>query len=135
MSLSGIFARIVALIGAAAVLWRRLQGVPREAAWGSAPFVPAAKPQGSIPTLKMPTAQGWSDGQKPAVAPGLKVNAFAAGLVHPRWITVLPNGWFSPSMKVLRVSAMPSPSRSRSNVMRLALTPSAAARRIVTCIA
>ena len=70
MSLSGIFARIVALIGAAAVLWRRLQGVPHEPAWGSAPVVPAAKPQGSIPTLKMPTAQGWSDGQKPVAAPG-----------------------------------------------------------------
>src|SRR6202795_2692160 len=92
MSLSGIFARIVALIGAAALLWRRLQGVAPEPAWGSAPVVPAAKPQGSIPTLKMPTARGWSDGQKPVAAPGLKVNAFATGLKHPRWIHVLPNG-------------------------------------------
>src|SRR3984893_1018939 len=92
MSLSGIFARIVALIGAAAVLWRRLQGVPHEPAWGSAPVVPAAKPQGSIPTLKMPTARGWTDGQTPVVASGLKVNAFATGLKHPRWIHVLPNG-------------------------------------------
>jgi glucose/arabinose dehydrogenase len=92
MSLSSIFARIVALIGAVAVLWRRLQGVPQEPAWGSAPVVPAAKPQGAIPTLKMPTAKGWSEDQKPVVAPGLKVNAFAAGLKHPRWINVLPNG-------------------------------------------
>src|ERR1700674_566019 len=82
MSLSGIFARIVALIGAAAP----------EPAWGSAPVVPAAKPQGSIPTLKMPTARGWSDGQMPLAAPGLKVNAFSTGLKHPRWIHVLPNG-------------------------------------------
>src|SRR6201982_4263205 len=92
MSLSGIFARIVALIGAAALFWRRLQGVAPEPAWGSAPVVPAAKPQGSIPTLKMPTAKGWSDGQLPVAAPGLKVNAFATGLDHPRWINVLPNG-------------------------------------------
>src|ERR1700674_4163703 len=92
MSLSDIFARIVALIGAAALLWRRLQGAAPEPAWGSAPVVPAAKPQGSIPTLKMPTARGWSDGQKPVAAPGLKVNAFATGLKHPRWINVLPNG-------------------------------------------
>src|SRR5438132_11746068 len=92
MSFSGIFARIVALIGAAALLWRRLQGAAPEPAWGSAPVVPAAKPQGSIPTLKMPTARGWSDGQKPVAAPGLKVNAFATGLKHPRWIEVLPNG-------------------------------------------
>src|ERR1700676_1518239 len=92
MSLSGIFARIVALIGAAALLWRRLQGAAPKPAWGSAPVVPVAKPQGAIPTLKMPTARGWSDGQIPVAAPGLKVNAFATGLKHPRWIHVLPNG-------------------------------------------
>ena len=62
MSLSGIFARIVALIGAAALLWRRLQGAAPEPAWGSAPVVPVAKPQGAIPTLKMPTARGWTAG-------------------------------------------------------------------------
>src|SRR6266568_301462 len=60
MSLSGIFAQIVALIGGAA--------------------------------LKMPTARGWTAGQTPVAAPGLKVNAFATGLDHPRWINVLPNG-------------------------------------------
>ena len=92
MSLSGIFARIVALIGAATVAWRRLQGGQHVPAVGSAPTIPPAKPQGSIPTLKMPTAQGWAPGQTPVAAPGLKVNAFAAGLKHPRWIHVLPNG-------------------------------------------
>src|SRR6202045_3995898 len=92
MSLSGIFALIVALIGAAALLWRRLQGAAPEPAFGTAPVVPVAKPQGSIPTLKMPTARGWSNGQIPVAAPGLKVNAFATGLKHPRWIEVLPNG-------------------------------------------
>jgi len=92
MILSGIFARIVALIGAVAVQWRRLQGVPQQTAWGSAPVVPAAKPQGAIPTLKMPTARGWRAGEMPVAAPGLKVNAFATGLKHPRWIHVLPDG-------------------------------------------
>ena len=93
MSLSGIFARIVALIGAATVLWRRRrEGGEPEPAWGSTPAIPAAKPQGSVPTLKMPTARGWAQGQMPIAAPGLKVNAFAAGLKHPRWIHVLPNG-------------------------------------------
>src|ERR1700720_3935999 len=90
--MSGIFARIVALIGAAAVLWRRLQGGAHEPALGSTPAIPPAKPQGNIPTLKMPTARGWTQGQTPVAAPGLKVNAFAAGLKHPRWIHVLPNG-------------------------------------------
>jgi len=92
MSFSGVFARIVALIGGAALLWRRMQGAAPEPAWGSAPVIPEAKPQGAIPTLKMPTARGWSEGQKPQAAAGLKVNAFATGLDHPRWIDVLPNG-------------------------------------------
>jgi glucose/arabinose dehydrogenase len=92
MSLSGIFARIVALIGAAALAWRRLQEGAHEPAVGGAPAIPPAKPQGSIPTLKMPTARGWAPGQVPVAAPGLKVNAFAAGLDHPRWIYLLPNG-------------------------------------------
>lgn len=71
---------------------RRLKDGSHEPAWGAAPSIPAAKPQGSIPTLKMPTAQGWADGQTPIAAPGLKVNAFATGLDHPRWLHVLPNG-------------------------------------------
>src|ERR1700722_9639735 len=92
MSMSSIFARVVALVGAGALHWRRMQGTQPQAAWGSARVVPAAKPQGAIPTLKMPTARGWREGQRPVAAPGLKVNAFAAELEHPRWINVLPNG-------------------------------------------
>jgi len=92
MALYDVFARAVALVGAGAIRWRRLGGTVNTAAVGTAPQIPAARPQGSIPTLKMPTAQGWAAGQLPAAAPGLKVNAFAAGLKHPRWIQVLPNG-------------------------------------------
>src|SRR5690349_12035829 len=92
MNGSGIFAKIVALIGGAALAWRRVQGAVPEPAWGNAPMIPPARPQGAIPTLKMPTARGWSDGEIPVAAPGLKVNAFATGLDHPRWINVLPNG-------------------------------------------
>ncbi|MEY4753896.1 MAG: hypothetical protein RJA44_1571 [Pseudomonadota bacterium] len=92
MAFEEIFARAVALVGAGAVQWRRLQGEVRTQAVGATPEIPAAKPQGSIPTLKMPTARGWSPGQVPTAAPGLKANAYASGLKHPRWITVLPNG-------------------------------------------
>jgi hypothetical protein len=92
MSMSAIFAKFVALLGGIALQWRKLQGAAPEPAWGSAPVVPVAKPQGAIPTLKMPSARGWDDGQKPVAAPGLKVNAFATGLKHPRWIYVLPDG-------------------------------------------
>jgi glucose/arabinose dehydrogenase len=92
VSFSTLFARGVALIGGAALHMRRLTEGSPEPAWGSAPAIPAARPQGSIPTLKMPTAKGWEAGRTPIAAPGLKVNAFAGGLDHPRWIEVLPNG-------------------------------------------
>jgi len=92
MGLSDAFSRVVELIGAAAVVWRRQDGRTLAPAVGGNPTIPPAKAQGSIPTLKMPTAKGWSAGQTPNAAPGLKVNAFAAGLKHPRWICVLPNG-------------------------------------------
>jgi glucose/arabinose dehydrogenase len=92
MSLSGVFAQMVAVVGDAAIVWRRLQGSVQQQAVGATPTIPAARPQGRIPTLKMPTARGWAPGQKPVAAPGLKVNAFAADLKHPRWIHVLPNG-------------------------------------------
>ena len=93
MALHHVVARAVALVGAGAILWRRQRGgVQGTAAVGPAPQIPQAQPQGRIPTLKMPTAQGWAKGQLPTAAPGLAVNAFAAGLKHPRWIQVLPNG-------------------------------------------
>jgi glucose/arabinose dehydrogenase len=92
LSFSTVFARGVALIGGAALQMRRLRQGSPEPAWGSAPTIPEARQQGSIPTLKMPTARGWTEGQTPVAAPGLKVNAFATGLKHPRWIHALPNG-------------------------------------------
>ncbi|WP_428483631.1 PQQ-dependent sugar dehydrogenase [Rhodopila sp.] len=91
MNVSDMFSRVVALVGGAALLTRRWTDGSPEPAWGSAPAIPAARPQGNIPTLKMPTAQGWAQGQTPVAAPGLTVNAFATGLDHPRWIQVLPN--------------------------------------------
>ena len=92
MSFSSLFARLVAVVGGTALQYRRLTGGSPEPAWGAAPAIPDARPQGALPTLKMPTARGWDPGQLPAVAPGLKVNVFAAELDHPRWIEVLPNG-------------------------------------------
>ena len=83
MSQSSVFARMVALVGEAAIVWRRLQGSVQQQAIGATPTIPVAKPQGAIPTLKMPTARGWAPGQKPVAAGGLQVNAFASGLKHP----------------------------------------------------
>jgi glucose/arabinose dehydrogenase len=108
VSMAAIMAQIVALIGAVTVMLRRMQGTPAVQAVGGAPAIPAAKPQGAIPTLKMPTARGWTRGQTPTAAPGLKVNAFATGLKHPRWLLVLPNG------DVLVAEALQEGGRARS---------------------
>jgi glucose/arabinose dehydrogenase len=91
MTFSGIFAQLVALIGSVTVSVRRMRDGVQAQALGGAPSIPLAKPQGNLPTLKMPTARGWAPGKTPVAAPGLKVNAFATGLKHPRWIHVLPN--------------------------------------------
>jgi glucose/arabinose dehydrogenase len=56
----------------------------------------------------MPSARGWSDGQLPVAAPGLKVNAFATGLQHPRWIYVLPDG----GVLVAESNQIPGPVRN-----------------------
>jgi glucose/arabinose dehydrogenase len=92
MDYSKALGQVVAGIGAATAAWRRLGGAPTWSAVGTEPVIPAPRPQGSLPTLKMPSARGWDAGQTPVAAPGLKVNAFAAGLKHPRWLYVLPNG-------------------------------------------
>jgi glucose/arabinose dehydrogenase len=92
MDFSSAFARVVAGIGAATIAVRRMGGVPSQQAVGPRPEIPGPRPQGRLPTLKMPTARGWEAGHAPRAAPGLKVNAFAAGLKHPRWLHVSPNG-------------------------------------------
>ena len=45
-----------------------------------------------IPTINVAPATGWAPGATPVPAPGTRVAAFAAGLNHPRWLYVLPNG-------------------------------------------
>ncbi len=92
MAENSLFARLVALVGGIAVAVRHSGDGPKAPAYGTAPAIPEPKPQGKIPTLKMPTAKGWEGDHRPTPAPGLKVNAFAKGLDHPRNIHVLPNG-------------------------------------------
>lgn len=58
---------------------------------GPDPAIPAPKTS-LIPLIKVLHAKGWKEGQTPQAAPGLRVQAFANGLDHPRWLYVLPNG-------------------------------------------
>ena len=62
----------------------------------------------AIPTVNVAPAVGWSAGEMPTAAPGLAVTAFAAGLDHPRNVTVLPNG----DVLVAESAAPPKPEDS-----------------------
>ena len=127
---SDFFARVVALIGGTMIVARRLRDGAPAPAFGAAPAIPEAKAQGSLMTLKMPTAVGWKAGRMPVAAPDLKVQAFASGLDHPRWIEVLPNG----DVLVAEASSVPGPVRThfdyavRSTMRRAGAMPPSANR-------
>jgi glucose/arabinose dehydrogenase len=65
--------------------------LPVEAGTGPHPKLPPPR-QRLIPTVVVAHAIGWPGGGKPKAAEGLKVERFAEGLDHPRWLYVLPNG-------------------------------------------
>jgi len=65
--------------------------LPITAGSGPQPTLPAPRPT-LIPTVNIAPAIGWPVGATPQAAPGLRVEAFASGLDHPRWLYVLPNG-------------------------------------------
>jgi glucose/arabinose dehydrogenase len=61
--------------------------------FGPGSSVPLPEPQQKLlPTLYIAPAEGWPSGKRPTPAPGFSVTAYATGLVHPRWLYVLPNG-------------------------------------------
>jgi glucose/arabinose dehydrogenase len=45
-----------------------------------------------IPIVNVAPAKPWPPGTAPTPARGLKVQPYATGLAHPRWLYVLPNG-------------------------------------------
>jgi glucose/arabinose dehydrogenase len=45
-----------------------------------------------FPQMHLSSVVGWKNGEKPTVAPGLKIEALATGLQHPRSLYTLPNG-------------------------------------------
>lgn len=58
---------------------------------GDAPPLPAAH-NFLVPPMQVPGYAGWKQGQTPKVAPGLRIEKIASGLLHPRQVYVLPNG-------------------------------------------
>lgn len=45
-----------------------------------------------LPPMHLASVVGWKDGEAPTVPKGLKIEALATGLQHPRSLYVLPNG-------------------------------------------
>lgn len=78
--------------------------LPVTAGMGPQPVLPAPQ-QRLIPTVNIAPAMGWPAGQMPRAADGLRVNAFAIALDHPRWLYVLPNG----DVLVAETNAPPKP--------------------------
>lgn len=83
-----------------------------------------------LPTINVSPASSWPKNMTPLAAPGLKVNAFAQKLDHPRWLYVLPNG----DVLVAETNAPPKPDDNKGikglvmkSFMKLAgsVTPSA----------
>jgi glucose/arabinose dehydrogenase len=85
-------ARTWAAIGslALATACGRNEPLPETAGCGPDPTLPEPH-YGLLPPVNTATPIGWRNGATPVAAPGLAVNAFA-GLIHPRWLYVLPNG-------------------------------------------
>ncbi len=71
---------------------------------GAQPKIPTPE-RTLIPTVHVATAVGWPANTTPTPVEGTTVNAFASGLDHPRWITVLPNG----DVLVAETNAPPKP--------------------------
>ena len=65
--------------------------LPVSAGIGPNPTLPAPT-RTLLPTVNIAPAVGWAPGTTPLAAAGMKVEAFASGLDHPRWLYVLPNG-------------------------------------------
>ncbi|QEI07743.1 sorbosone dehydrogenase family protein [Pigmentiphaga aceris] len=64
---------------------------PEAAGFGPNPVLPDPQPR-LLPTVNIAPASPWPPGTRPSVAAGMKVQAFADGLDHPRWLFKLPNG-------------------------------------------
>lgn len=72
--------------------------------FGPNPTLPPPQ-QSLFPRVNIAEAVGWSGDRMPVPAPGFRVQAFAAGLDHPRWLYRLPNG----DILVAETNAPPKP--------------------------
>src|SRR5579871_1563895 len=89
------------------------------AGWGAESFDPNSQigpnpklpeiHQYLFPPIHIASVVGWKSGEAPSVAQGLKIEALATGLQHPRSLYVLPNG----DVLVVESKAPPAPAFRR----------------------
>ena len=101
-------ASVVALASIALTACGDIARLPVSAGMGPTPTLPEPK-KTLIPTVNIAPAKGWPAGAAPQPAPGMRVNAFASGLDHPRWLYVLPNG----DVLVAESNAPPEPDEAK----------------------
>jgi len=82
---------------------------------GAHPILPPPR-HSLLPTVNIAPARGWPIGAAPHAAAGLHATAFAAGLDHPRWLLVLPNG----DVLVAETNSPPKP-KGRGSIRQWAM--------------
>ncbi|KTF69447.1 PQQ-dependent sugar dehydrogenase [Sphingomonas sp. HT-1] len=85
---------LLAVAGAATWYWLGrpdIATLSETAVTGRVPQITDPRYQ-NVPTVGVAKAVGWPAGAMPKAAAGLKVQAFADKLDHPRWMYQLPNG-------------------------------------------
>ena len=98
------FARLCGLLLVALVGCGSVAVSAPNAGVGPNPALPAPQ-KALVPTVHIAKAVGWPQGVQPTAAAGFKVTALAAGLEHPRWVYVLPNG----DVLIAETNAPPKP--------------------------
>ena len=103
-------AALASCLLAGAAIWGCGESAHLSVAQGTGPRPELPAPTKTLlPTVNIAPATGWPQGTAPQAAAGLQVVAFASGLVHPRWLLVLPNG----DVLVAESNAPPKPEGSK----------------------
>lgn len=105
--------RLVALAAAAMLLQGCGESAKLDVAQGIGPDPKLPAPVKTIlPTVHIAEAVGWPAGAIPTPMKGLRVNRFAEGLDHPRWMLVLPNG----DLLVAETNKPPAPEKKQGGI-------------------
>jgi glucose/arabinose dehydrogenase len=80
-----------ALLAVAALAGCAQKGDDPMKQYGPNPVLPEPK-QYLFPPMSVPKEIGWKAGETPTVPAGLKIQAIATGLMHPRMVYTLPDG-------------------------------------------